>query len=95
MKFKNVLRAGAAAGVLVVAGAVPALATTVSVGGGTWDYGAGTATVWSDYYHPSTCHGSTSVGKTIQSDTAPSGDWSITQVQAALSGNKTYYKTTC
>ncbi|MEU2338512.1 lactococcin 972 family bacteriocin [Streptomyces sp. NPDC006654] len=95
MKFRNGLRAAAAAGVLVVAGAAPALATTVNVGGGTWDYGAGTATVWSDYYHSTKCHGSTSVGKTIQSDTASKGNWSITQVESALSGNETYYKTTC
>ncbi|MET8813121.1 lactococcin 972 family bacteriocin [Streptomyces sp. NPDC004549] len=95
MKFKNGVRAAAAAGVLVMAGAVPALATVKNIDGGTWDYGAGTATVWSDYYHPSKCHGSTSIGKTTQSDTAPKGDWSVTGVEAALYGNETYYKTTC
>lgn len=95
MNIKSSLKAALAAGVLIVAGAVPALATVKNIDGGIWDYGAGTATVWSDYYHPDKCHGSTSVGRTIQSDTATKGNWSITSVQAALYGNETYYKTTC
>ncbi|MFF4761520.1 lactococcin 972 family bacteriocin [Streptomyces sp. NPDC001292] len=95
VNIKDSLKVTVAAGVLVAAGATPALATIAYVGGGTWDYGAGTATVWSDYYHPDKCHGSTSVGKTIQSDTASKGYWSVTSVQAALYGNETYYKTTC
>ncbi|MFF0103495.1 lactococcin 972 family bacteriocin [Streptomyces hirsutus] len=95
MNIKNSLKVAMAAGVLIVAGAAPALAIVKQVGGGTWDYGAGTATVWSDYYHPDNCHGSTSVGKTIQSDTAGKGSWSITSVQVALYGNESYYKTSC
>ncbi|MFE7116210.1 lactococcin 972 family bacteriocin [Streptomyces sp. NPDC057654] len=94
-KNKKSLKIAVAAGVLIVAGAAPALATVKEVGGGTWDYGAGTSQVWSNYYHPTKCHGSTSVGKTIQSDTAPKDEWSFTQVEAALYGNETYYKTTC
>ncbi|MEV7859221.1 hypothetical protein AB0O86_10405 [Streptomyces hirsutus] len=50
MNIKNSLKVAMAAGVLIVAGAAPALAIVKQVGGGTWDYGAGTATVWSDYY---------------------------------------------
>ncbi|MEV5434298.1 lactococcin 972 family bacteriocin [Streptomyces sp. NPDC052701] len=67
----------------------------MNVGGGTWDYGAGTSYVWSDYYHKDKCHGSTSVGEYIDSDEASAGNWSITQADAALSGNETYYRTTC
>ncbi|RZB18740.1 hypothetical protein StrepF001_13335 [Streptomyces sp. F001] len=47
------------------------MATVVSAGGGTWDYGAGTAIVWSDYYHGTKCHGSTAVGEYIDSDEPP------------------------
>ncbi|GAA2384708.1 hypothetical protein GCM10010420_03770 [Streptomyces glaucosporus] len=95
MAFKRSLKLAAAAGILVVAGATPALATVVSVGGGTWDYGAGTANVWSDYYHKDKCHSSTSVGKYIDSDEAAKGSWSITQAPVKLSGNESYYSTTC
>jgi hypothetical protein len=95
VQVKRSLKVAAAAGILIVAGATPALATIEQVGGGTWDYGAGTATVWSDYYHKDKCHGSTSVGKTIDSDEAAKGSWSITQAEVKLSGNESYYKTTC
>lgn len=95
MRSKRNLKVLVAAGALVIAGATPAMATVVNVGGGTWDYGAGTAVVWSDYYHGSKCHGSTSVGKTIDSDEAAKGSWSITQANVKLSGNKSYYRTTC
>lgn len=95
MKKKQGLRAAAAAGILVLVGATPALATIKHVGGGTWDYGAGTAVVWSDYYHDDTCHGSTSVGARIDSDEAAAGSWSFTQAPVALSGNESYYNTSC
>ncbi|OAH14880.1 lactococcin 972 family bacteriocin [Streptomyces jeddahensis] len=95
VKITRSLKLAAAAGVLVVAGATPALATVVSVGGGTWDYGAGTAIVWSDYYHKDKCHGSTSVGEWIDSDEAAKGSWSITQADVALYGNESYYRTSC
>ncbi|MFD5182683.1 lactococcin 972 family bacteriocin [Streptomyces sp. NPDC058372] len=68
MRLKRVLKSVAISSALVVAAATPAMATVVNVGGGTWDYGAGTATVWSDYYHKSKCHGSTSVGAEVDSD---------------------------
>ncbi|MFG2562751.1 lactococcin 972 family bacteriocin [Streptomyces sp. NPDC048496] len=96
MKIKNGLKVGIAAGALVVAAATPALATiTYPAEGGTWDHGAGTAIVWSDYYHGSKCHGSTAVGKYIDSDEAAKGSWSFAQATVALSGNKAYYNTMC
>ncbi|MFB7306647.1 lactococcin 972 family bacteriocin [Streptomyces sp. NPDC056192] len=95
MTIKRSLKVAVAAGALIVAGATPALATVVSVGGGTWDYGAGTAIVWSEYYHSTKCHSSTAVGEYIDSDEAPKAEWSIAQADVALSGNKSYYSTTC
>ncbi|MFE0358076.1 lactococcin 972 family bacteriocin [Streptomyces nigra] len=95
MRLKRALKIAAVSGALVVAGAAPAMATIAYVGGGTWDYGAGTSYVWSDYYHKDKCHGSTSVGEYIDSDEADAGSWSLTQADVALWGNETYYKTTC
>ncbi|MFE9658434.1 lactococcin 972 family bacteriocin [Streptomyces sp. NPDC005955] len=95
MSIKRRIKVAVAAGALVAATATPAFAVVQNIGGGIWDHGAGTANVWSDYYHKDKCHGSTSVGKTIQSDEAAKGTWSMTQVQAKLSGNQTYYRTTC
>ncbi|MEY2230481.1 MULTISPECIES: lactococcin 972 family bacteriocin [Streptomyces] len=60
MQIKRSMKSAVATGALIVAGAAPALATSAYVGGGEWNYGAGTATVWSDYYNGSKCHGSTS-----------------------------------
>lgn len=40
MKIKRGVKLAVASSALVLAGATPALATVVSVGGGTWDYGA-------------------------------------------------------
>lgn len=95
MSLKRAVKMAALSAALVVAGAAPALATVKNIGGGTWDYGAGTAIVWSDYYHGSKCHGSTSVGTYIDSDEASAGNWSFTQADVALSGNESYYRTTC
>ncbi|MFH9083944.1 lactococcin 972 family bacteriocin [Streptomyces sp. Ru62] len=96
VKNKRSLKVAIAAGALVIAGATPALATiSYPAEGGTWDHGAGTSYVWSDYYLSSRCHGSTSVGEYIDTDEASAGNWSITQADAALYGNKAYYKTSC
>lgn len=87
---------------VLTAGAITAFAagtafavTTYPPEGGTWEHGAGTSYVWSDYHHGSTCHGSTSAGAEIDSDVAPAGSWSITQAPTSLWGNEAYYKTTC
>lgn len=37
-------------------------ATTVSVSGGTWNYGSNALNVWSRYYHPTSDHHSTCKG---------------------------------
>ncbi|MFD7405177.1 lactococcin 972 family bacteriocin [Streptomyces sp. NPDC059866] len=95
VNIKRGIKLAAVTGALVVAGAAPAMATVVSAGGGTWDYGAGTAIVWSDYYHGTKCHGSTAVGEYIDSDEAAKGSWSFAQADVALSGNKSYWNTSC
>ncbi|NEB14173.1 lactococcin 972 family bacteriocin [Streptomyces coelicoflavus] len=95
MRLTRAMKTTTVAAALVVAAATPALATVVSVGGGTWDYGAGTAYVWSDYYHGDKCHGSTSVGDYIDSDEADAGYWSITSAKVDLYGNESYYRTSC
>ncbi|MFC7818176.1 lactococcin 972 family bacteriocin [Streptomyces sp. NPDC057367] len=95
MRITRAAKIAAVAGALVVAGATPALAKVVQVGGGTWDYGAGTSYVWSDYYHKDKCHGSTSVGDYIDSDEADAGYWSITSAKVDLWGNESYYRTSC
>jgi hypothetical protein len=93
---KHSLKIAVAAGALVIAGAAPALATiSYPAEGGTWDHGAGTSYIWSDYYLSTKCHSSTSVGDWIDSDEAGAGSWSITQADAMLYGNKTYYSTSC
>lgn len=95
VNIKRGIKLAATSGALIIAAAAPALATVESVGGGTWDHGAGTATVWSDYYHGTKCHGSTAVGEYIDSDEAAKGSWSFAQASVKLSGNKAYYNTSC
>jgi hypothetical protein len=95
VSIKRGFKLAVASGALVMAAAAPALAVVENVGGGTWDHGAGTAVVWSDYYHGTKCHGSTAVGKYIDSDEAGKGSWSFAQAEVALSGNKAYYNTSC
>ncbi|WP_411977184.1 lactococcin 972 family bacteriocin [Streptomyces decoyicus] len=91
---KRIARLGIAVGALVLATATPALATiTYPPEGGTWDHGADATWVWSDYYHGSKCHGSTSVGEyTRRSPNTPAGQESFTGVPAKLSGNRSYYR---
>lgn len=59
MRFTK-LKTFAVSALLVGAAATPALATTVSAGGGTWDYGVNNngGSVWSNYWHTSAKHGS-------------------------------------
>ncbi|MFC9297763.1 lactococcin 972 family bacteriocin [Streptomyces sp. NPDC057011] len=93
---KRGIKLALVAGAVIAASAAPALATTVSVGGGTWDYGAGTATVWSDYYHGSKCHGSSVQGEYYDaSGNVSAGSWAFASAPVKLSGNKSYYRTTC
>lgn len=54
---------------LTLAGAAPAYATVVNVGGGTWNYGTSysfpsTKNVWSHYVHNTKYHSATAIGGT-------------------------------
>lgn len=96
MKIRNGLKVAIAAGAIVSAIAGPALADQISIGGGTWNYGAGSQVVWSNYHHPSVCHGSTAVGQyTVRSPDTAAGYWSYASAPVKVSGNNAYYRTTC
>ncbi|MPY58183.1 lactococcin 972 family bacteriocin [Streptomyces spongiae] len=58
MRFKKPLQALVVSAAFVTAAAAPALAVTKEVGGGTWSYGTTSETVWSNYFHSSSKHGS-------------------------------------
>jgi lactococcin 972 family bacteriocin len=80
----------------VTAVAAPAMADREFVGGGTWDHGfAGLGTiVYSNYYHPSTNHGSSVQvnGVVLRSACEGPNVWSHVQAYSAVSGNKVYWR---
>lgn len=85
-------------GALTLGGAAAAEATTVNVGGGTWDYGGSFLTTWtySNYIHPTKNHGSTACNANScdESGPTPRNVWSKARVHSTLSGgNKTYWHT--
>lgn len=85
-----------AACILAVGSAVPAFAETAYVGGGTWNYGENSSIVWSDYYHPRNCHGSSVQGKWFDSDTASAGQWSRAWAESRwYAVDKSYYRSYC
>ncbi|MGN9809587.1 lactococcin 972 family bacteriocin [Micromonospora sp. BQ11] len=80
----------------VTAMAAPAMADRQYVGGGTWDYGfTGLGSiVYSNYYHPSTDHGSSVqvAGITYRSACVGPGTWSHVQKWSAVSGNRAFWR---
>ena len=70
-----------------------AQAAVHQVGGGTWNQGVNSTTVWSHYYHGGKCHGSTAVGKaTVKSGNTRAGKWSYASTaKNPRGGNKSYY----
>jgi len=75
--IRKALLAIAAGAIGALAVAAPALATTVSVGGGTWQYGV-TVSNYSNYYHGSKAHRSSvdnSVAGLVRSGCVSSGQW--------------------
>jgi lactococcin 972 family bacteriocin len=84
------------ASVFAVGIAAPALATVTNVDGGTWSYGVDGGLVYSNYLHPTACHGSSVKGEQwVFSPNAAPGYWSSASATAAWRGNKAYYRTTC
>jgi len=64
--MRKILTISAVTAAIVLGAAAPALATTVNIGGGTWNYGTSyvfpvSEGVYSDYYHPSNHHSGTSI----------------------------------
>lgn len=72
--------------------AVPVLAHTVNVQGGTWNYGVGSTYVWSYYSHGGRVHSSSVKGAYFASSgwTRP-GVQARASAQKALWGNQSYY----
>lgn len=64
-------------------GAIGVSAASVSVGGGTWNYGVGITGSYSDYYHPSKTHTASvhsSGGGQKDTDRAYAGQWAKARV---------------
>ncbi|WP_071622967.1 lactococcin 972 family bacteriocin [Nocardiopsis dassonvillei] len=83
------------AGTLATAAAAPAAAYIEYVGGGKWDHGMTSSRVFSNYDHPTVCHGSTAVGTYTSRDSAPAGSWSYASAPRANKNNETYWRTSC
>lgn len=77
---------------LVIGAAGAASAATSYVGGGTWWHGLTPATVYSDYHHPTRCHGSTAVGNATVRASAPAGRVSRATATRAPSNNSSYWR---
>ena len=87
-----------AAGVVgALAVAAPALATTESVGGGTWEHGVTAYSPagknYSNYYHGSRAHRSSvqNAGGLVRSSCVGAGSWSVASQHATPRGNKAYW----
>jgi hypothetical protein len=64
--MRRILKISVVTAAIVLGAAAPAMATTVNVGGGTWNYGTSyvfpvSEGVYSDYYHPTNHHSGTSI----------------------------------
>ncbi|WP_428978714.1 lactococcin 972 family bacteriocin [Actinomyces oris] len=66
-----------------------------TVAGGTWSYGANSKVVYSNFHHPSRCHGSsvrTYNGLiTARSSKTAAGKWSYAQVRRSTDTNEAFY----
>ena len=63
---------------------------TVKVAGGTWSYGTNSKVVYSNFHHPSRCHGSSARTYngliTARSSKTAAGKWSYAQVRRSTDG---------
>ncbi|NTW40279.1 MAG: lactococcin 972 family bacteriocin [Cellulomonadaceae bacterium] len=88
---RTVLAVIAAAAVSVGVASASSAAETYP-GGGTWESGASSTTVWSDYHHPSKTHRSSVQGVEYKSSAwTAAGKWSLASQPAKLSGNKAWW----
>ncbi|MEV5594275.1 lactococcin 972 family bacteriocin [Streptomyces sp. NPDC052496] len=96
MQISRKFKAAVVAGVITLGVATPAVAASVNVSGGQWDYGTKDDTVYSNYLHLKQCHGSSVKGKYYASsgDVQPRG-WAYASAEEAMWGNETYYRSNC
>ena len=68
---------------------------TVKVAGGTWSYGTNSKVVYSNFHHPSRCHGSSARTYngliTAPSPKTAAGKWSYAQVRRSTDTNEAFY----
>ena len=68
---------------------------TVKVAGGTWSYGTNPKVVYSNFHHPSRCHGSSARTYngliTARSPRTAAGKWSYAQVRRSTDTNEAFY----
>lgn len=95
--IKKALAIAGISAALVAGGATAAMATTVNVGGGTWNYGTSysfpvTTNVYSNYYHPTNHHSGTSVcaekNVTVH---ASAGNWANSSTSCGVGGSTAAY----
>lgn len=92
-RFATLVIAG---GTLLGAVALPAWAATSYPSGGIWNHGTGGGWVWSDYFHPSRCHGSSVRGAWWDEDSASAGRWSEARAKDRwYAVDHAYYKSYC
>lgn len=63
LKLKKTVSSLVLSAAILGSGATAAFAATEYVGGGTWNYGTGGGSVWSNYYHGSRVHKSSVIGQ--------------------------------
>lgn len=79
---------------LLVSTPILALAATINVGGGTWNYGTTFSTVYSEYKHKSKQSHTTVYGlNNKKSGWKKAGTWAKVSTVRKLSGNKAFWKT--
>ena len=68
---------------------------TTKVAGGTWSYGTNSKVVYSNFHHPSRCHGSSARTYngliTARSSKPAAGKWSYAQVRRSTDTNEAFY----
>ncbi|OLO46930.1 hypothetical protein BKH31_05765 [Actinomyces oris] len=68
---------------------------TVKVAGGAWSYGTNSKVVYSNFHHPSRCHGSSARTYngfiTARSSKTAAGKWSYAQVRRSTDTNEAFY----
>lgn len=80
---------------IVIAGV--ALARIDYVGGGTWNHGYNSSSVWSYYYHGSKCHTAsiTSGGRIVAKSKKPPGYWARASWENTWRLERSYWNNQC